>query len=282
MLKKLKNYFRAASSAEAVCILKQCEGTAKILAGGTTVGIMKSDSVETLVDIKYSGLNYIEENETDILIGAATSINDILQSMAVKKYCGSIIHQAAYSIASTPLRNMITAGGNITQVYHWSDLPVVFLCAGAKIKIEGPENKVRIASAADFFRAHPLTFLGKTELVTQIILPKTNSSRGIFTKFAKTAFDYTLLNVAAIYDRDAQENKRIKICVSGAGSLPQELKKTSEKISQNINNSGAIFNDILELAVQETSFITEMRVTTDYKKSILPALIKRTTEQALG
>ena len=282
MLKKLKKYFRAASSAEASYILKQYEGSAKILAGGTTVGIMKSDSVETLVDIKYSGLNYIEENENEILIGAAASINDLLQSMAIKKYCSGIIYQAAHSIASTPLRNMITAGGNITQVYHWSDLPAVFLCTGAKIKIEGTENKIRIVAAEEFFKAHPLTFIDKTELVTQIILPKTNNVRGVFSKFAKTAFDYTLLNVAVILDRDASENKRIKICVSGAGNLPQELKKTSEKISLNINHSCAISNEILESAAQETSFVTDMRVTADYKKSILPSLIKCAAEQVLG
>ena len=110
----------ARSVTEAVSLLEQHMGKAKLNAGGTDLlGILKDgivpDYPKLLVNIKdIEGLDYIREDEGGLRIGALAKLGNIAASPLVKEKYG-MIAQAALSVAHPQIRNMGTIGGNLAQ-----------------------------------------------------------------------------------------------------------------------------------------------------------------------
>jgi len=111
-------YYDARTIDEAVSLLDEYRGGAKIIAGGIDlVGLMKNKVLipGALINIKnMPRMKYVAENADGITIGALTVINDIERSALLKsKY--PILFEAARSIASPQIRNMATIAGNLCQ-----------------------------------------------------------------------------------------------------------------------------------------------------------------------
>ncbi|MFB3887309.1 MAG: xanthine dehydrogenase family protein subunit M, partial [Thermodesulfobacteriota bacterium] len=105
---------------EALSILRQYRGKAKIIAGGTDLlGQIKNRihpaMPEVLVNMKtISNLDYITEDRTGLRIGVLTRLRDVASNPIVKeKY--SALAEAAAAVASPQIRGMGTIGGNLCQ-----------------------------------------------------------------------------------------------------------------------------------------------------------------------
>jgi len=105
---------------EAVRLLGQYKGKAKIIAGGTDLlGALKHRILpswpDTLINIKtVDGLAYIREDAEGLKIGALTKLSDITGSPMVRAKW-RILAEAADSVAGPQIRNMASIGGNLCQ-----------------------------------------------------------------------------------------------------------------------------------------------------------------------
>ncbi len=113
-------HFNTRSVDEAIHLLKKYEGKAKINAGGTDLlGVLKDrilpEYPEAIINIKtIPGLSMIEDGEEKILIGALTTLADIINSSLIEKTF-PLLKEAALSVASPQIRNVATIGGNLCQ-----------------------------------------------------------------------------------------------------------------------------------------------------------------------
>jgi len=105
---------------EAVKLLKNYKGRAKLIAGGTDLlGTLKDgilpDYPETIINIKtIAGLDYIKEDGKGLKIGALAKLEDIAQSPIIKgRY--KLLAEAAEAVATPQIRRMGTIGGNLCQ-----------------------------------------------------------------------------------------------------------------------------------------------------------------------
>ena len=117
---KVFNHVNAKTANEAVKSLKDHEGKAKLIAGGTDLlGTLKDkilpDYPETIINIKtIPELNYISEDAGGLKIGALAKLEEIAQSPIIKeKY--KLLAEAAQSVATPQIRRMGTIGGNLCQ-----------------------------------------------------------------------------------------------------------------------------------------------------------------------
>lgn len=115
---KQPDHFNVRSIDEALSIMKEADGLAKVIAGGTDIiRMLKSKVIEPNILInlkKIKELRYIKETDKGLSIGALTTLKDVLSSPIIrKKY--PIIADAAYMVASPQIRNMGTAVGNLCQ-----------------------------------------------------------------------------------------------------------------------------------------------------------------------
>jgi NADPH-dependent glutamate synthase beta subunit-like oxidoreductase/CO/xanthine dehydrogenase FAD-binding subunit len=113
-------HVNAKSINEAVKSLKDHEGRAKLIAGGTDLLSTLKDNIlphypETVVNIKtIPGMSYIKEDARGLKIGALARLEEIAQSPAVKeKY--KLLAEAAQAVATPQIRRMGTIGGNLCQ-----------------------------------------------------------------------------------------------------------------------------------------------------------------------
>jgi xanthine dehydrogenase YagS FAD-binding subunit len=118
----MKNFahINARSLDEAIAALRRYGKRAAVIAGGTDIlGKMKDEILpaypEALVNIKtIPGLDFIEEKDGTLSIGALTRLEDITtDSRIIDAY--PALAEAARRTASTHLREMGTIGGNICQ-----------------------------------------------------------------------------------------------------------------------------------------------------------------------
>jgi xanthine dehydrogenase YagS FAD-binding subunit len=113
-------HHNARSIDEAITLLTQYKGKAKLNAGGTDLlGILKEMSLpeypEAIINIKtIAGLNYIKEDKTGLKIGALTKLSEVVDSPKVKERY-KVLSEAAKSVATPQVRNMCTIGGNLAQ-----------------------------------------------------------------------------------------------------------------------------------------------------------------------
>ena len=113
-------HYNARSIEEAVGLLTEYKGKAKLNAGGTDLlGLLKDsilpDYPKAIINIKtITGLDYIKEDAAGLKIGALSKLADIVRSPAVKgKY--PLLSEAARSVATPLIRNVATIGGNLVQ-----------------------------------------------------------------------------------------------------------------------------------------------------------------------
>jgi xanthine dehydrogenase YagS FAD-binding subunit len=112
------SHINPATPAEAVHAVATASGTARFLAGGTTmVDLMKLgvESPNTLVDItRISGLQEITTDGVELIFGALARMSDVADNAVVKRDY-PLLSEAPWRAASQQLRNMATLGGNLLQ-----------------------------------------------------------------------------------------------------------------------------------------------------------------------
>jgi len=113
-------HINASSLDEAVSWLRRYGLKANVIAGGTDLlGKLKDEILptypEAIINIKtVPGLDFIQEQNGFLKIGAVTRLHDIAVDSAVKKRCPALA-MAAHRAASPNIRQMGTIGGNICQ-----------------------------------------------------------------------------------------------------------------------------------------------------------------------
>ncbi|MCL2337783.1 MAG: xanthine dehydrogenase family protein subunit M [Firmicutes bacterium] len=117
---KTFTHINADSVAEAVKLLAQYQGRAKLNAGGTDLlGVLKDrilpDYPEALINIKtIPELSGVAEDEKTITIGALTILADLSAAPLIEKYC-PLLKEAVDTVAAPQIRNVATIGGNLCQ-----------------------------------------------------------------------------------------------------------------------------------------------------------------------
>ena len=113
-------HFNARSIEEAVSLVGQYGGKARIIAGGTDLlGKMKDEIMprypQALINIKtIPGLDFIAEDAGGLRIGALTRLEDIATHAGIRNHYTALA-EAAEKTASPHIREMGTLGGNICQ-----------------------------------------------------------------------------------------------------------------------------------------------------------------------
>jgi NADPH-dependent glutamate synthase beta subunit-like oxidoreductase/CO/xanthine dehydrogenase FAD-binding subunit len=113
-------YIPADSLRMAEALLKEYEGHAAVIAGGTDLlGGLKdavhADPPQVLIGLKpVKDLSYVTVEPVGLRIGALTTLNDIAKNPAVRQTY-PLLAQAAASVASPQIRNVATIAGNLCQ-----------------------------------------------------------------------------------------------------------------------------------------------------------------------
>jgi carbon-monoxide dehydrogenase medium subunit len=277
---RIRYFERPKTVEEAVALLLKRKGAAALLAGGTSLSLRVPMAVDTLIDLSGLGLSGIEDRGDSTAILACTPVADVAEAKVFRNRFGGLLAAAASRVASTPLRNQITVGGNAIAVYPWSDLPGALLALNARFVIEG--SNPRILSADDFYAQHPRTQLGYGDIVTEIRVPKpVGRGNGSFVKVGRTRFDYAALTVSVACQFTGTTVNDCSVTVGSVRPLPMRVPQAEEEIRGRTPTR----EDIIRAAARASGAISpaqDYRYSQEYRRHLIKVWVKRCLHDVLS
>src|SRR5882672_2397480 len=192
-------YARPASLAEALALLAEHKGDARVLAGGQSLVPMMNFRVaapKVLVDInRIAALTGIKVSRNHLRIGALTRQAELECSADIARYL-PLIAAAMPHVAHPAIRNRGTFGGSCALADPAAELPACALALGATFIAAGRKGERRIA-AVDFFKGLYATALKAGELLVaaEFPLPKPGDTSA-FGELARRHGDYAMVGLA--------------------------------------------------------------------------------------
>ena len=282
--KRLKefSYFSPTTVEEAISVLRDYNGRASVLAGGTDLlSMMKLRAVtpECVINIKtIAGLDYIREEGRELKIGALTTISAILTSELIKRRCLSL-HEAAKSFAAPQVRNMATIGGNICRSSSGADMVPPLLTFDAEVKLVGAKGERRV-SLEDFFTGPGRNILDR-EILTEIVVPLRGERCGTtFMKLSRNSVDLAKLSCAVRIVVSGGRCDDISIALGVLANRPIRAKKAEQAIiGQEIRDE--VIEKAAQKVVEDIAPRTSARSTAEYRTRVSQVLVKRLIKVAI-
>ncbi len=139
----IRDHFFPRTIDEALHLLSEYTGKARIIAGGTDLIVeirRRAFYFEFLVDIgKIDRLRSIQEEDEKIFIGAGVTFTDLETHELLRKNF-SALSQAASLVGGPQIRNRGTLGGNIVSAQPAADGALALFALDATVEIASPEG----------------------------------------------------------------------------------------------------------------------------------------------
>jgi xanthine dehydrogenase small subunit len=164
--------FFAPATIDDLAALREAHPDARLLAGGTDVGLWVTKQLRELATVIYTGnvgeLKRVETTDGTLAIGAAVSLTDAYAAI-VAEY--PALAELARRFASPPIRNAGTLGGNIANGSPIGDSMPVLLALGATLVLRNGK-RTRVLPLDQFYLAYQKTALAPGEFLERIVVPR--------------------------------------------------------------------------------------------------------------
>lgn len=278
-------YVEPLSVGEAISFLVERGEEAKILAGGQSLlMLMRHRLVEPRCIVSLGAIPNIEgiyeTQDGSIAIGAMTTQRAIERSPLIDKKC-NIVAQAARVIASVPIRNLATLGGNLCHGDPGADPPAALIAAGAMLTVQGPDGK-RLINVEDFFVDYLETALRPGEILTEIVVPELKPSSGAsYLKCSRRAVDFAVVGVGVSISLDRDGVCRdVRIGLNGVDVRPLRAVGAERVLLGNRINDHLI-SDAATAAADESNPLSDFHASADYRRRMVAVFVERAAKQAM-
>lgn len=283
------DYVRPANLDEALRILKDREGEAKLLSGGySLIPLIKLRLAQPalLVDLRdVTGLDAIVETDDYLRIGAKATHRQIHENEIVRdRY--PLLHDVTGVIGDPQVRNWGTIGGSVAHADPASDWPAALIAGNATIICRSQSGEREIASR-DFFLDTFQTAIEPTEVLTEIrVVRRPRASAGAYEKLERKVGDFATVAVAAVvWLDDAGRIKRAGIGVTGVAETPFAATEAEAVLLGNAP-SDDLFRAAGAAAGAQSRPFGDVRGPVDYKRAMAAEMtlraLRRATERAVA
>lgn len=281
-------YIRAHSEDEALEALARYGADARILAGGQSlIPAMRYRLARpaVLVDINpLTGLNYLEENESVLRIGATTRDFTIESSPLIRaRY--ALIADAGPVIADPVVRQNGTVAGSLCHNDPSGDWPVVAMAGRAQVAVRSQQG-LRMVTIDDFLVDSFTTALAEGEMAIEVRFPKPlQRTSGAYVKLERKVGDYATACAGvqiSLAPDGTVTSAGIAIGAVGARALRVER---AERLFLGTMPTSGIIRSAMELARETADPVSDNRGSAEYKREMAGVLVGRalrTTFDRLG
>jgi len=148
-----KEYHVAASVEDALAVLDQWHGKARLIAGGTDLILnIQGGKVapECVVDTtRIPGLDGIEEDDQYVFVGANVTFHALWTSEIVNR-TAPVLAEAAHHVAAWTIQNVGTLAGNVVSAQPAGDGSMALLALGAEAEVARPTGRRWLAVSSLF------------------------------------------------------------------------------------------------------------------------------------
>jgi len=245
------------------------------ISGGSDLFVQKPDMLleEEAQYLSELDLSYIYQNYDTIIIGSGTTFEEIKQSPILSKVIPTIKKDIDL-IASLPIRNSATIGGNLTNASPIGDLTIILLALNSELVLTDGINE-RIIKLSDFYLDYKKLIKTNAEYIKEVLIqvPKGELNFSFEKVSKRTYLDIASVNSAMLIEMDANKIRNIFISAGGVAPVPKLLKETNQYLIDEEISIDTI-DSALTIMENEISPISDVRGSAEYKKLLLNQLIK--------
>ncbi|MEZ7964309.1 MAG: xanthine dehydrogenase family protein subunit M [Candidatus Nanopelagicales bacterium] len=263
---------------EAIAILDQGGGEAKVMAGGQSLIPMlrlRFASPERVVDI--NGIPDLEYHRIDpdgtLRIGALCRHEDLELSTIIGDTFPTLAG-AAHLVSDPIIRTRGTFVGSLCHADPQGDWSATMIALGGKIIVQGPNGRREI-EAKDFVLGPFVSALAFNEIAVEAIVPPAKGKAlGGYLKLERRVGDFATASVAVALDMDGDTVTRAGCAMAGVGGRTIDANEAISVLqgktlsSENIDSAAAAV-----AAVSDPR--TDHRGSADYKRHIVETFVKR-------
>jgi len=276
------DYHAPRSVADAIQLLGQLGGDAKLLAGGhSLLPMMKLRFAQPahLIDLnRIDALRGIREEGATIVIGAMTVENELIASTLLQTRL-PLLPEAAKQIADPQVRNRGTIGGDIAHGDPGNDHPAITMALDATLVLEGPKGK-RSVKADGFFHGTYMTDMAEDEILTEIRIPAFAPKTGYaYEKLKRKTGDWATAAAAVVLRMDGGKVSYVRIALTNVA--PTALRATDAEaalLGQPLTEATIAIAAAKAMAITDPA--EDLRGDRDYKTAMAGQMVKRALAKA--
>lgn len=275
-------YRRAASLDEAIRLLQESGGEAKLLAGGhSLIPLMKLRLSEPsmLIDIgRIPDLRGIRERDGLIEIGATTTHHELATSELLRRLA-PVVSEAAAEIGDPQVRHRGTIGGSLAHADPAADLPAVMVALDAEIHLKGP-NGWRAVPAASFFQDLFTVDMAPDEVLAAVkFRPVWHAA---YAKLHQRASHYAIVGVCAALSIENGSIRSARVAVTGASTHAQRLPNVEERLVGR-QATQAVIDEAASVAGDTLDDVnSDIHASEEYRRAMVKVFTRRALERAMA
>ncbi|MEN6368555.1 MAG: FAD binding domain-containing protein, partial [Thermotogota bacterium] len=231
---------------------------------------------ETLLDLgRIDELRGISVDSHELVIGATTTIAEVLRSPAVAEHAPLLV-QACATFASPLVRNRATIGGNLAYASPAADAAPPLLALDAVVELRSVRGRRQVA-LSDFFKGVRKTARKPDELLTSVHIPM--AVPGTLSAYRKLglrkadAISVVSAAVRVVVDM-AGRCETARVALGAVAPIPLRAPKAETALIRHELTIELVVA-AAKLAAEATSPIDDLRGTAAYRTQAVEALVKR-------
>jgi carbon-monoxide dehydrogenase medium subunit len=281
------DYHLPTSVDEAVALLARYDGRARVVAGGTDLILDLQQGnehpVEALVDVtRIAGLNEIRETEGFITIGCGVTHNQIVTSELLHQKATCLV-EASYVVGGPQVRNVATLGGNVAHALPAADGTTALNALDTEVEVASFAGR-RWIPFTSLFRGPGQSAIDSTRHVLTAIRFKAVRD-GEATAFSRImrpqGVALPIMNMAARLRLTGGVIAEVAVAVAPVAPTPFRARKTESFLIGQPAVSDTIEAAIAPLLSECQPRTSPHRATADYRREVLPVLLRRTLSTAI-
>jgi carbon-monoxide dehydrogenase medium subunit len=269
---------------EALGHLANGNGAASVpLAGGTSLLVdirARRETPETMIWLgKVPGLRGIEAANGEIVMGASTTVSDILHSNELGAAGASLVDSARV-FGGQMVRNAATVAGNIACGSPAADLVPPLMALDAEVTLKS-RSGARTLKLDEYFTGYKEDVRRKDELITEVRWKRPEpSSVDLFYKLGRRKGDaITVTGVAVSLTAAKGKCTRARIALGAVAPVVIRARQ-AESMLEGEALSASLIEAAAQQAAEESSPIDDVRASAEYRIHTVEVLTRRLVSQA--
>lgn len=285
---KWEEYLVPTSLEEALAMLKERQGQARVIAGGTDLIIQlkkKEVTARGLVDVtNLAELKGIELKDGFIRIGACVTHQELASSSLIRERAATLA-EGASQVGSPQIRNMGTVGGNIVNAQPAADTVVPLMALEAEVEVASREGTRWDPLGGLCVGPGQCTVDSTAEILIAVRFCALGPNQGsAFERLAKRkALALPILNAAAVVTLNERGDtfQEVRLAVGPIGPTPSRAFNAEEALRGAAVEAQAMAA-AMELAAQEAQPRSNpLRGSREYRQEMVKVLLRRAVERAV-
>ena len=268
--------FHSPRSADELAAVRERLPEARILAGGTDVGLWVTKQHRSLGDVIYVGnvadLQDVTVGGGDIDVGAAVSLTD---AFAPLEQHYPELREMFRRFASPPIRNAGTLAGNVANGSPIGDSMPPLIALGARVVLRRGSAR-RELPLEDLYLAYQKTALQPGEFVERVRVPVRRPALQFATYKISKRFDQDISAVCAAFAIAVEGGtiRSARVAFGGMAATPKRAARCEAALAGQAWNEATCERAAAALASDFTP-LTDMRASAGYRSTVAQNLLRK-------